>query len=136
MPDRAPQGGRRERIALVLAGGGARGAYEVGALAALAPALSARRGVPDIVVGTSIGGLNGAFLAARGHQPLDVAAAAGLEMWRGLRWRDAFRPLVSPSEVGRLLGATAMLAGLPGLDLSGLLDPSPLRETLARLVPF
>jgi NTE family protein len=136
MPDRAKPGARRERIALVLAGGGARGAYEAGALAALAPALAAREQNPDVVVGTSIGALNGAFFAARANQPLEGTAAAALEMWRELRWGDAFRPLVSPSELGRLLGAAAMLAGLPGADLSGLLDPSPLRGTLERLVSF
>jgi NTE family protein len=136
MPDRVKPGARRERIALVLAGGGARGAYEAGALAALAPALHARGQTPDVVVGTSIGALNGAFFAARANQPLTVTAAAALEMWRELRWGDAFRPLASPSELGRLLGAAAMLAGLPGADLSGLLDPSPLRGTLERLVCF
>jgi NTE family protein len=108
----------------------------VGALAALAPALAARGAAPDIIVGTSIGALNGAFLAARAHEPLEAAAAAGVEMWRQLRWGDALRPLVSPSELGRLLSAGALLAGLPGADLSGLLDSSPLRDTLGRLVAF
>jgi NTE family protein len=120
----------------VLAGGGARGAYEVGALAALAPALAARGETPDIIVGTSIGALNGAFFAARAHEPLDEVAAAGLEMWRELRWGDALRPLVSPYELGRLLSAGGTLAGVPGLRLLGLLDPSPLRGTLERLVAF
>jgi NTE family protein len=128
--------GRRERIALVLAGGGARGAYEVGALDALAPGLTARNETPDIVVGTSIGALNGAFFAARADEPLERATAAGLEMWRELGWGDALRPLVSPSELGRLLSVGALLAGLPGPRLLGLLDPSPLRATLERLVAF
>ncbi len=120
----------------MLAGGGARGAYEAGALAALAPALAARGQAPDIVIGTSIGALNGSFFAARAHEPLEVAAAAALEMWRELRWGDALRPLVSPYELGRVLSASAMLAGLPGGDLAGLLDPAPLRGTLERLVSF
>jgi NTE family protein len=136
VPNPAQSGGPHERIALVLAGGGARGAYEVGALAALAPALAARGAAPDIIIGTSIGALNGAFLAARAHEPLEATAAAAVEMWRELRWGDALRPLVSPSELGRLLGAGAMLAGLPGADLSGLLDSSPLSDTLGRLVAF
>ena len=68
--------------------------------------------------------------------PLEATAAAGVEMWRELRWGDALRPLVSPSELGRLLGAAATLARLPGADLHGLLDPSPLRGTLERLVDF
>jgi NTE family protein len=120
----------------VLAGGGARGAYEVGTLAALAPALTARKQTPDILVGTSIGALNSAFFAARADQPLTATAAAGLEMWRGLRWDDAFRPLVSPAELARLLGAVAMFAHLPGPGLLGLLDPAPLIDTLKGLVPF
>ena len=70
----------------MLAGGGARGAYEVGALAALAPALAARRETPDIIVGTSIGALNGAFFASRADEPLETAAAAAQEMWRELGW--------------------------------------------------
>jgi NTE family protein len=132
----AQPGGRRERIALVLAGGGARGAYEIGALAALAPALAAAGETPDIVVGTSIGALNGAFFAARANEPLEPAVAAGLEMWRELRWGDALRPLLSLSELGRLLSAAAMFAGWPGANPPGLLDPSPLRDTLERFVAF
>jgi NTE family protein len=136
MPASPRSGSRRERIALVLAGGGARGAYEAGALAALAAALAERGQTPDIVVGTSIGALNGSFLAARAHEPLEAAAAAAVKMWRELDWGAALRPLASPSELRRLLGAGAMFAKLPGADVSGLLDPSPLRGTLERHVAF
>ncbi len=136
MPSPAKPPHRREQIALVLAGGGARGAYEAGALAVLAPALEAHGQVPDILLGTSIGALNGSFLAARAHQPLATATTAALEMWRELSWSDALRPLASPSELRRLLGAGAMFARLPGADVSGLLDPSPLRGTLERRVAF
>jgi NTE family protein len=135
VPDAARPAGRRELIALVLAGGGARGAYEAGALAALAPALAKRSQTPKILVGTSIGALNSAFLAARADEPLPDAANAALEMWRGLRWSDALRPLVSGTELRRAVRAGAMLAGLPG-RLSALLDPAPLRTTLERLVSF
>lgn len=136
VPDPAESGRRRERIALVLAGGGARGAYEVGALSVLAPVLTQRGQTPDIVVGTSIGALNCAYFAARADQPAEEVATSGLEMWRELCWVDAFRPLVSPFELRRLLGGAAMIAGLPGASLPGLLDPSPLGRTVDRLVPF
>ena len=136
MPAATKPGRQRERIALVLAGGGARGAYEAGAMAVLAPALDARKQSPDILVGTSIGALNGSFFAARAHEPLDVAAEAALDMWRALHWGKALRPLTSPSELRRLLGTAAMLAHLPRADPSGLLDTSPLRPTLDRLVSF
>ena len=121
---------------MVLAGGGARGAYEVGALAALAPALAASGATPDILVGTSIGALNSAFFAARADEPLEGVAAAAAEMWRELRWDSALRPLASPDELRRLLAGAGMLAGLPGARLPGLLDPSPLRDTVGRLVAF
>lgn len=47
-------------LAFVLGGGGVLGAHEVGMLQALAE----REVVPDLIVGTSIGAVNGAFFAA------------------------------------------------------------------------
>jgi NTE family protein len=120
----------------VLAGGGARGAYEAGVLEVLAPELARRGQAPDILVGTSIGALNSAFLAARAHEPLTEAVEAAVQMWSELGWGDALRPLVSGPELRRLLTAGAMFAGLPGWRLPALLDPSPLRRTLERLVSF
>jgi NTE family protein len=66
---------------LVLCGGGSRGAIEVGFAQALWEA-----GVRfDGIVGSSVGALNGAFLAAGGRP--DALAA----IWRRLRFRDVFR---------------------------------------------
>ncbi len=120
----------------MLAGGGARGAYEAGALEVLAPELARRGQAPDVLVGTSIGALNSAFLAARAHEPLTEVAEAAVGMWSELGWSDALRPLVSGPELRRLLSAGAMVAGLPGWRLPALLDPSPLSRTLTRLVSF
>ncbi|MGA2453308.1 MAG: patatin-like phospholipase family protein [Solirubrobacteraceae bacterium] len=136
MPAAAKPRRKRERIALVLAGGGARGAYEAGVLKGLAPALAAHGQSPDIIVGTSIGALNGSFFAARADERLELAAAAAVEMWRELRWGDALRPLSSPVELARLLVGAGMLAHLPGADLSALLDSAPLRGTLEQRVSF
>ena len=48
------------KTAFVLGGGGVLGAHEVGMLRALSEA-----GIrPDVVVGTSVGAINGAFVAA------------------------------------------------------------------------
>jgi NTE family protein len=71
------------RTAFVLGGGGLLGATEVGMLAALAEA-----GIrPDLVLGTSIGAINGVFVAA---DP-DGAAKRLEAVWRSDVVRTAFR---------------------------------------------
>ena len=65
-------------IGIVLSGGGARGAYEFGALEVLAPVLDEPA---PIVVGTSAGGLGTAYLAANAHDGLEAAARSGGEAW-------------------------------------------------------
>ena len=50
-------------LALVLSGGGARAAYQVGVLRYLAREFP--NDIPDILTGVSAGGINAAFLAAR-----------------------------------------------------------------------
>ena len=68
--------------AFVLGGGGLLGAHEVGMLRALSEA-----GIrPDLVVGTSVGAINGAFVAA---DPLGAAARLG-RMWQGDELQLAF----------------------------------------------
>jgi NTE family protein len=77
--------------AFVLGGGGVLGSAEVGMLRALL-----ERGlVPDLVVGSSVGALNGAAVAA---DPTPAAVARLTEMWTQLQARDVF----SGSVVGQL----------------------------------
>jgi NTE family protein len=68
---------RRQRrpIAVVLSGGGTAGAFQVGVIDALA-----RHGIrPDLIVGTSVGAINGAFWAL--HPEPDVGGRL-YEIWR------------------------------------------------------
>ena len=66
----------RQRLALVLSGGGASGIVQVPFLEELV-----RRGVrPDLIVGSSVGAVNGAFLALH---PNDIDGLA--ELWMELR---------------------------------------------------
>src|SRR6266571_2337039 len=70
-------------VAFVLSGGGSLGAVQVGMLQALAE----REIRPDLIIGTSVGALNGVFLAARTSRPgIDALGA----IWRSLRRRDVF----------------------------------------------
>lgn len=68
----------RRPLAFVLSGGGARGALQVGALRALLEAGFR----PDLLVGTSIGAANAAFLAVNGVSLQTVDALSQT-------WRDA-----------------------------------------------
>ncbi|MGY4816672.1 patatin-like phospholipase family protein [Pseudomonas chlororaphis subsp. piscium] len=71
------------RTALVLAGGGSLGAVQVGMLRALLE----KHVVFDLVVGASVGALNGAYFAAR---PNARGVAELADFWRGLHKADVF----------------------------------------------
>jgi NTE family protein len=122
-------------IALVLAGGGARGAYEIGALSVILPALEKRGERVSIVVGTSAGALNAAWLAAHADLGADPMVKAALPLWPQVRFRDVLRPLVTPAGS---LGVLRYLAGaaIGRGRLDALLDPKPLTDTVDRLIPF
>jgi NTE family protein len=70
--------------AFVLSGGGSLGAVQVGMLAAL----EARAFRPDLLVGTSAGALNAAFVGANGYDAAAIDRLAAI--WRGLRRTDVF----------------------------------------------
>jgi NTE family protein len=72
------------RTAFVLSGGASLGAIQVGMLRALYE----REIAPDLIVGTSVGALNGAYVASR---PQSVATAEELAaVWRGLDRKRVF----------------------------------------------
>jgi NTE family protein len=88
-PCAPPEGGR---TALVLSGGGARGAYEAGVLryvrGELAEALGRQPRI-DIVSGTSIGAVNACFLASLADRPEEQGETL-VEVWRALRLEEVF----------------------------------------------
>lgn len=74
------------KFGLVLTGGGAKGAYHVGALQYLVELGFS----PHIIAGTSIGALNGAVLASQ--QPFDQAVCRLSELWDQLGEAEILRP--------------------------------------------
>jgi NTE family protein len=86
------------RTAFVLSGGGSLGAVQVGMLQALLEGEIQ----PDILVGTSVGAINAAWVAAR---PDADGIAELAEIWRGLRRQDVF-PLSPVMGALGLLGQT------------------------------
>ncbi len=125
----------RPRVGLVLAGGGARGAYEVGVLRYVREKLpfDARF---DVVSGTSVGAINGSFIAATCDRPkaqgrllarvwleLSVDAVYGFGMKQFL---DLPRALF-----GRVLPKTPH-----GARVGGLVDTSYLEELVRTRIPW
>jgi NTE family protein len=126
-----------DRDALVLSGGGARGAYQVGVLKAIAEWLPPDAPCPfEVLVGTSAGAINAAAVAARAHSLREavesleavwsnfrvqqVVRADSLEMLRsGLHW------MVSLLTAGHFVSAPRSL-----------FDTGPLHELLGRVIPF
>jgi NTE family protein len=102
----------RRKVGLVLAGAGARGAYEAGALAALLPRLEAAQQLPRVLVGTSAGSINAAYLAARLHLGAEAATAGLLDFWRSLDKSRLLGPLALTA-VPALLGYAGRIAYLP-----------------------
>jgi NTE family protein len=132
------------RRALVLSGGGARGAYEAGVLSYVLEDLPARLGwVPrfDIYSGNSVGAVNACQLAAHADAPGEGAAQLRA-LWSGLSFRNVYRfgPRDALSFAHTVFGA---LGGRPpgGGELNsprihGLLNTTPLEELVIGEVPW
>src|SRR6516225_5959020 len=81
--------GLRPTVGLVLTGGGARSAYQVGVLLALAELMPRARNPFPVIVGTSAGAVAAGVLAAEAHQWR--RAVAGLEtVWANFRSEQVF----------------------------------------------
>lgn len=121
-----------KRTALILSGGGARGAYEVGVLSYVFDHLArVRRFEPrfDFILGTSVGAINGCFLASHLADP-----AIGVRRLANL-WSDI--------HVDEVLGfGMSQIAGLPRLLLGGgkaavgVFDVSPMARIVEREIAW
>lgn len=119
------------KVGLVLPGGGARAAYQVGVLRAVADLLPARSVNPfPVVTGTSAGAVNATAIAV--HADRFRVAIGNLErVWRNFQVGQVFR-----ADTGTMLRSVVhwMLAMMSGGWLlpppRSLFDNSPLRELL------
>jgi NTE family protein len=138
---------RNGQVVLVLQGGGALGAYQVGVYQALHEA-----GVePDWIIGTSIGAINASLIA--GNKPEDRLAALG-EFWGRMEQQPTWN-FIPPwtGMPGALSYWSTIVRGIPGFfevntpafwgshiplgtDNAGFYSTEPLRKTLTELVDF
>src|SRR5258708_3873103 len=117
-------------VGLVLAGGGARGAYEAGALSKLLPELEKRGERPGIILGTSIGALNATHIAATAHLSAQESVDELIKLWLKVQFSNIVGPLVSLREIGRLLRY------FQRRSTPSLLDTSSLPALLNELIEF
>jgi len=85
--------GSTDTTALVLSGGGARGAYEAGVIAGLVDVLG--EVAIDLFAGTSVGAINAAYLASHAHRG-DLGVDKLVALWEGLSLREHLRPARRP----------------------------------------
>jgi predicted acylesterase/phospholipase RssA len=123
---------RRCGSALVLSGGGARGAYEAGVIEGLVRAAGIADGeaLPgiDVVIGTSIGAINGWFVATAQYSALRRA-------WQDVSASNLFRPkrryaaLEKPSAgiFSRAIEGLSLLSSL-NRSTDGIFDAGPIKD--------
>ncbi len=119
------------RLALILSGGGARGAYEVGVLSYLFNQLARLRGGPpriDVLSGTSVGAINACHLAAHLDDP-----AAGMRRLVDL-WSRLELPHVLGFGMRQVMSLPRILTG--GGAGTGVFDAAPMAELVLREVPW
>ncbi|MCL6415450.1 patatin-like phospholipase family protein [Aestuariirhabdus sp. Z084] len=127
----------KDKRALVLSGGGARAAYQVGVLKAITEILPASAHNPfAIVCGTSAGAINAAALAS--HPGTLRESVGNLEnLWRNLTPEQVYR-----TTPGALLGSLFRLGmslfnqGATERKPLSLLDNQPLEELLKKVIDF
>jgi NTE family protein len=126
------QRNKERRVAAILSGGGARGAYEVGVLWYVFDELSRIKKTPpkvDILCGTSVGAINACYLAAHLADP-SLGMRRLVELWSEL-------------ELTRVLGfGMRQMVSLPRLLIggggagAGLFDVTPMAELVQREISW
>jgi len=126
-----PRSGRR-KVAVILSGGGARGAYEVGVLSYVLDNFARLRGVAprvDILCGTSVGAINACFLAAHLSDPT-IGVRRLVDLWTEIDLNHVLgfglRQAVNIHRV--LLGG--------GAESAGLFDVTPMARLIEREIPW
>ncbi len=115
----------KKKIALILSGGSARGAYEIGVLKAILPEFEKRGGF-QIVCGTSVGSINACMLTSLLHLPVEKIIDGLEHYWLTLKKEHVFTENWANAGLRSFLGSLK----LSEADFQGLLDNSPLKRFL------
>jgi NTE family protein len=127
-----------KRIALILTGGGARAAYQVGVLKAIAEFLPRRAHSPfPIICGTSAGAINAATVAVNAAN-FSMGVQYLVNTWKTFHANQIYRTDalgVFNNTVLWVVGLIFSAIGINKLTKVSLLDNSPLVELLEKMLP-
>ena len=127
----------KKKVGLVLPGGGARGAYQVGVLKAFLEISKTKSESPfDIFSGTSAGAINGTFLASGAHI-FDHSVASLVDVWSNFTTNKVYKtdPITMfKSSLHWFL--TVISGGVLIPNPTSLLDNQPLRNLLRETIKF
>jgi len=128
---------KQQKLGIVLGGGGARAAYQVGVIKALAEMLPSGSPLPfPIVCGTSAGAFNAAALASFANN-FQRAAASLLRIWGNFHTHHVYRSDAwGVGKTGAKWLAAMMLGGLGKRNPVYLLDRMPLRQLILKQMPL
>jgi NTE family protein len=116
--------------ALILPGGGARGAYQVGVLKAIAELRAGADNPFPVICGTSAGAINAAVLASHAHE-FSTGVQRLEQFWRSMYCARVYRTDAwTVFKSGMRFALTLLSMGLIKTDPRAFLDNTPLRRFL------
>lgn len=119
------------RRGLVLSGGGSRAAYQVGALKALQEHIELDKAPFSVIVGSSLGAVNGILLAASAKRGFREAVDVLEEIWLERTFENTFGGSLSLTLLRSLrTGFVQYLAPGPHQTNLAIFDPAPLRQRI------
>lgn len=128
----------RKKPGLVLTGGGARAAYQVGSVRAIYEILGRKEHLFEVISGNSAGGINSTYLAAN-CQNWEIATQNLYELWIHVRPENVYdlrkRTI---TDLGIKWISSAVFGGLSPnhKTINHLLDTSPLKKLFEREIDF
>lgn len=128
----------REKIGLILTGGGARAAYQVGVLKAIAEFMPHRAHMPfNVICGTSAGALNAVTLAINARH-FRKGVRYLLNIWNNAHVSDIYRSDVLGvvnNSARWIFGLLLSVLGSNRLNRVSMLDNRPMRNFLEQTLP-
>jgi NTE family protein len=128
----------KKKLGMVMTGGGARAAYQVGVVRAIYEITNRKHNLFEVITGNSAGAINSTYLAANAEN-WDVATHNLSALWGRLKPENVFDLRARTiSDLGIRWVSGSLLGGLTpkGSTVNHLLDTSPLRKLAQREIDF